>query len=201
MIKIPLSSLHFRCAALFCSAAFSGLIPARTLAQASSTAGKSADLAVFGGFEGAHPDYGYQTAYGGSFGIDYTRYLRFRVVPSLELRANLVSSVAISERSYLAGFRAVVPFRLAQPYADILIGPGNMHYPLHVTYVGDNSIVYSYGGGVDIPVIRNFALRLDLQEQHWDIGRNLTYTPTLATVGVRYTIPFHSNASPRGYRR
>ena len=173
---------------------------ANALAQASSTAGKSADIAVFGGFQGAHPDYGPYNSYGGVFGADFTRYLRFPVVPSLEFRANLHSNSAVSEHSYVVGLRAAVPFRFAQPYADFLVGPGSIHFPANVGYQSDSSTVYSYGGGLDVPIYRNFALRLDVQAQHWNTGED-TYSPTLATVAVRYTIPFRAHNFQRDHRR
>ncbi len=169
-------------------------------AQATNTASKSADIAVFGGFLGAHPDYGPSSSYGGMFGVDFTRYFRFPVAPSLEFRGNLHSNAAVQEHSYVVGLRVVAPFRRVQPYADLLVGPGNIHFPYNIGYTSDTSTVYSYGGGVDIPAYRNFALRLDFQGQHWNTGE-FTYTPTLATVAVRYTIPFRAHVSQRDLGR
>ena len=96
--------------------------------------------------------------------------------------------------------RAVAPFRFAQPYADFLVGPGNIHFPFNIGYTSDTSTVYSYGGGVDVPIGRNFAVRLDLQGQHWNTGED-TYTPTLGTLAVRYTIPFRAHVSQRDLGR
>lgn len=169
-------------------------------AQARQTATKSADIGVFGGWEGAHPDYGPYSSYGGTFGADFTRYIPFPVSPSLEFRANLHSNVAVSEHSYVVGLRAVAPFYRFKPYADLLVGPGYIHFKGVTGYTHDDSIVYSYGAGIDIRVTRNFAARFDLQAQHWNTGSD-TYTPTIGTIGVTYTIPFRPHVSQRDLGR
>ena len=168
--------------------------------QAVRTASKSADVGVFAGFQDGDPAYGPDRATGGVFGLDFTRYFRFRVEPSLEFRANFLSDTYVSEHSYLFGLRAAVPFHGIRPYGDFLVGPGNIHFPLNVGYVGDNSTVYSYGGGIDFPVYRSFSLKLDVQGQHWNTGE-FTYTPTLGTVGVVYRIPFKPHVSQRDLGR
>lgn len=177
-------------------------LAANTLAgaQAVRTASKSADISVFGGFEAAHPDYGPYNSYGGMFGIDFTRYFHFPVEPSLEFRANFHSNIAVSEHSYVVGLKAAVPFRFVKPYADLLVGPGNIHFPYNPGYTGDDSIVYSYGGGIDVPLLRGFAAKFDLQGQHWNTGE-FTYTPTIGTIGLSYTIPFRPRRSQRDLGR
>ncbi len=169
-------------------------------AQAVRTASKSADISVFGGFEAAHPDYGPYNSYGGMFGVDFTRHLRFPVEPSLEFRANLHSNVAVSEHSYVVGLKAAVPFRFIKPYGDFLVGPGNIHFPYNIGYTQDSSVVYSFGGGIDVPLFGGFAAKFDLQGQHWNTGE-LTYTPTLGTIGLSYTIPFRAHRTQRDLGR
>ncbi len=168
--------------------------------QAVRTASKSADISVFAGFQDGDPAYASSRATGGMFGLDYTHYFHIPVEPSLEFRANFLSNTYVSEHTYLVGVRAAVPFYSFRPYADFLVGPGNIHFPLNVGYVGDNSTVYSYGGGLDVPVYRNFALKLDVQGQHWNTGEFI-YTPTLGTIGVVYTIPFRPHVSQRDLGR
>lgn len=179
---------------------FGGLCPLPVACQAVRTASKSADISVFAGFQDADPAYGPDHAAGGSFGADFTRYFHIPVQPSLEFRANFISNTFVSEHTYLVGLRAAVPFRGLRPYADFLVGPGTIHFPLNVGYLGDNSTVYSYGGGVDVPVYRNFALKLDVQGQHWNTGEFI-YTPTLGTIGINYTIPFRPHTSQRDLGR
>lgn len=166
--------------------------------QAVRTASKSADISVFAGYQRVHPDYGPYSSNGAMFGVDLTRYFHFPVVPSLEFRANFNSNIAVTEHTYLVGFRAAVPFRRIVPYADILVGPGFINFPYNIGYTHDDSTVYSYGGGVELPIIHNVALKLDAQGQHWNTGE-FTYTPTLGSIGVAYTIPFRPHLHRRDY--
>jgi hypothetical protein len=169
-------------------------------AQARQTATKSADIGVFGGFTYADPTYGPDNVSGGMFGADFTRYVHLPVEPSLEFRANFISGTYVGQHEYLVGLRAAAPFRTIKPYADFLVGPGYIHFPLNYGYTDDNSIVYNYGGGVDVRVTHSFALKLDVQGQHWNTG-TLIYRPVLGTVGVQYTIPFRPHVSQRDLGR
>lgn len=167
----------------------------RAMGQASTTASRAADLSVFGGLQIADPDYGPLTNNkGAAFGVDFTRFVHLPVQPSLELRANLNSGSYADERSYLFGLRGMAFFGPLQPYADFLVGPGDIHFPRNVGYVGDNSIVYNFGGGVELGVTHDFSLKLDLQYQRWNTGE-IRLEPLLGTVGVTYHIPFHPHMS------
>ena len=191
---------HLRPTLLFAALCAASFACPRSHAQASRTASKTADIAVFGGYQIADPAYGPDHASGGMFGAEFTRYFHLPIEPSLEFRANFNSNTYVSEHTYLVGFRAALPLRLFKPYADFLVGPGNIHFPLNFGYLGDNSTVYNYGGGVDIPVLRHFALKLDVQGQHWNTGA-FTYPPTIGTVGIVYTIPFRAHVSQRDLGR
>ena len=159
-------------------------------AQAGTTASRSADISLFAGAQIAHPAYGTGDAGGVAFGLDYTRFFpHLPVQPSLELRLNTNRNTLVHEDSYLVGLRAAHPFGRVVPYVDFLIGAGTIHFPQNVFYTSDNSVVPSYGGGIDLTVTRNFDLKLDLQGQHWNTGDH-KFTPTLGTVGVVYHIPF-----------
>lgn len=178
----------------FLALGFAAASPAAS-AQASSAASRGADLSVFGGLQIANPDYGpSHMNKGGTVGVDFTKFLRFPVQPALELRANFNNGPYASERSYVFGLRAMALFGRYEPYADFLVGPGDIHFPQNAGYIGDNSTVYNYGGGVDVGVTRNFSLKLDLQAQHWNTGE-LRYQPVLGTVGVTYHIPFRPHIS------
>ena len=72
-----------------------------------------------------------------------------------------------------------------------LVGPGNIHFNFNNNgYLGDNSIVYSYGGGVDIDLVRHFQAKIDFQGQHWKTGNAITLTPSILLLGITYHIPF-----------
>ena len=167
-------------------------------AQASTTASKTQDISVFGGIEFANPEYGPDNNSGVAIGADFTRYFRhIPVQPSLELRANFNNGTYADEHSYLFGLRAGYQYSRFTPYIDFLVGPGSIHYPLNVGYTDDNSIVYDYGGGLDIDLVRNFSLKLDLQQQRWNTD-TFAFTPVVGIVGVTYHIPFRSQV---GYTR
>lgn len=165
------------------------LAPDRAVAQASRTATKSADISVFGGIEFANPEYGPNDNTGGAVGVDFTRYFHIPIQPSLEVRANFNNGTYADEHSYLFGLRGAYQWHRLMPYADLLIGPGTIHYPLNISYTGDNSVVYNYGAGIDLDVTTNFSLKLDLQQQRWNTG-TYAFKPVVGIIGVTYRIPF-----------
>ena len=173
------------------------LAPGHALAQASRTAFKTEDISVFGGVEFANPEYGPDNNAGGAVGVDFTRYFHIPIQPSLELRANFNDGTYADERSFLVGLRAAHSFGRVVPYVDFLVGPGNIHYPQNLYYTGDNSIVYNYGGGIDFDLVRNFSLKLDIQEQRWNTD-TYTFQPVLGIIGLTYHIPFRSQVGYRG---
>ena len=182
----------FRCAILL-SLMYVGHTAA---AQAVHTATKTADLSGFFGYTTAKPDYGPDRNSGGTIGLDYTRYFHFPVAPSVELRANFVNGTVVNERSYLAGLRVGGQIGRLRPYADFLVGPGNIHFNFpNNGYTGDNSIVYSYGGGLEVDIVNNFAAKVDFQGQHWHLGEgaNNTFSPSLLTFGFAYHFPFQAH--------
>jgi hypothetical protein len=177
-------------------AAALSLAHASASAQALPTASRSAAISVFGGYLGDLPDYGPYRNNGFSAGVDYTRFFHFPIEPSFELRANIADGKTVNERTYLLGGRAAYRFRQPSlrrlhPYADFLIGIGDIHFNFNNGgYLGDNSIVPSFGGGADYEIARHFSAKIDFQAQHWKTGNNVTYSPSLTIIGVVYTIPF-----------
>ena len=163
----------------------------RAFAQAATTASKTEDISVFGGVEFANPKYGPNDNSGGVVGLDFTRYFHIPIQPSLELRANFNSGTYADEHSYLFGLRGAYQWRRVMPYVDFLIGPGYIHYPLNIGYTNDNSIVYNYGAGLDLDLVRNFSLKLDVQQQRWNTD-TFAFQPVIGVIGLTYRIPFHS---------
>ena len=178
---------------------------AALLAQDVPTVSKTSDIAVFGGYLNADPAF---TAYpnersnGVQFGADFTRYFGWPVAPSLEVRANLANGAYVNEHSYVGGLRVGGDiFHRLHPYGDFLAGYGSIFYNHPVTpgYTHDNSLVYSYGGGVDFDVTRNFQGMVDFQGQSWNIGKGTEdkFSPSVFSVGIRYVIPFKPHVSAR----
>jgi hypothetical protein len=178
-------------AALLCT-----LSTLRAGAQALPAATRSAAISVFGGYLSALPDYGPYRNNGFTGGADYTHMFQFPIEPSFEIRANIADGKTVNERTYLIGGRAAYRFRQPtlrrfHPYANFLIGIGDIHFNFYNNgYLGDNSIVPSFGGGADIDIVHHFSAKIDFQSQHWKTGRGVTYTPSLTVIGVVYTIPF-----------
>ncbi len=174
-------------------------LPPSLFAQASNTASKSAGVLVFTGVEIVNPEYGPQTNAGVTFGGDFTRYLaRLPLSVSFEARANFNRGPYVHQDSGLFGLRALYQYRRFGPYVDYLVGPGVVHYPLDAAYPRDNSVVYNYGGGLEVAFVRNVALKFDLQQQRWNTG-TFRFTPVVGTIGLTYQIPFGRRGHGPGY--
>jgi hypothetical protein len=180
----------------------------RTLpAQSKVTADKTMDISVFGGYLYTDPDIGRRSDRGNgvSVGADLTRYFRWRVAPSLEVRGNYAAAPYATESTALFGLRLKTDLRhIFHPYADFLVGGGRIVFtnPPAPGYLKDKSLVYDLGGGVDIDVHRNFAAKIDFQGQSWNMGispsvtgsqtNRFTLVPVALMVGVTYRIPFRT---------
>ena len=191
----------FRFAPCLILSGFLAVAPNLCSAQEVPTESKGADISVFGGVTSLAPGYVSGREIGGTAGVNFTRYFTWPIAPSIEIRANTANGSQVEERSYLVGFRAQagVNWRY-HPYADFLVGKGTIHYDHPAGgYLGDNSMVVSYGGGVDVDVTHNFQAKLDFQEQKWNIGKDASdkFSPNLITLGVVYRIPFKPNVGRR----
>jgi len=174
-------------------------------AQDAPTVSKASDIAVFGGYLNANPAvtfYPSERSNGVLFGADFTRYFHLPVAPSFEVRANFANGSYVNEHSYLGGLRVGGDiFHRFHPNGDFLAGYGSIFYnhPATPGYTHDNSLVYSYGGGVDFDVTRNFQGMVDFQGQSWNIGKGTEdkFSPSVFSVGIRYVIPFKPHVSAR----
>jgi hypothetical protein len=164
--------------------------PGRIYAQATPTASRTSGLAVFGGWARVSPDYGPQTNYGGIFGADYSRYLGWHFVPSLEFRGKVTNEHTVSEKTFGGGLRMEYPIKRLHPYATFLISYGVIDFnpaiaPGGPQYPSDNSVVYSYGAGVDFDINRRWAAKFDFQSEHWNLDP-ITLTPTAISLGAAF---------------
>jgi hypothetical protein len=169
----------------------------RAGAQALPTASRSpTGLAVFGGYTHSPSDFGMYNNSGGTAGVDITRYVGWRIIPSLEVRANYTSGQTIIEKSILAGLRLHMNYGRFHPYVDGLFGGSKIifaHAP-RPGYTYDIGTVYALGGGVDIDLVHKFQAKVDFQNEFMNFGPNgikpdnqdFTLTPGLFTVGVAY---------------
>jgi hypothetical protein len=169
-------------------------------AQQLPTASRSMDIFAFGGYTFSQPDYGPHEN-GVTAGVDFTRYFKWPVVPSLEIRGNYTTGPVIKEKSILFGLRLHTNFKRFHPYADALYGGNKINFvilPRGPTYTYDIASAISVGGGVDIDLVNNFQAKFDFQNQFMNFGPNgtqpnngdFTLTPRYWTGGVVYRIPF-----------
>jgi hypothetical protein len=179
------------------------LVPGGTAslnAQAIPIRERRAELSTFVTYTRVTPDYGQYDNGGVSFGVDYSRYMRF-VTPAVEFRIKIANGSVVDERTYGGGIRLERQIgERFHPYGLFLISSGHINYnfkppnilPNGKPYTSDSSVVYSYGGGLDFDVTPNFAARGEFMAEHWSLGgyTPITLTPTMWSVGVVYRIPF-----------
>jgi hypothetical protein len=181
--------IRARTALLFLGVAIllGGLTPVSN-AQATYTADRINGFSVFGGISRLNTDYG-ATDNGYMFGGDLTHSIGLRLItPSLELRYTGSTGPAITQNSYLGGVKVETKFRRLRPYADLMIGYGQIHYVQYSQ--GDDSIAYNVGVGADYNVFGPWAVKIDAQEQFWKLGQATNaLTPQMVSVGVLYRLP------------
>jgi len=160
-------------------------------AQADWTAQRGTEIVPFLQTTLLSPDWGQTRNIGFTAGIDYTRFLRSVVQPSLELRVSSANGINVGEHSFTGGLKIATTIRGIHPYGTLLAGTGGITFMNPIdTYGSDTSFVYSMGGGVEYNVRPQWKLRADYTRQHWDLDPQ-TLTPSMYSVGVAYSIPFH----------
>jgi opacity protein-like surface antigen len=189
--------------------AFGTLGSIRAHGQAIPAASRTVGASAFAGYTYVHPDFGPAIANNNGFiaGVDLTRFIernKFQAAVSIEGRININHGATVDEKTYLFGVKVEKAYKKRyHPYADFLVGPGTIDFHVFPQYFfepSDNSIVYSYGPGVDVDVYRNFALKVDYQFTHWDLSRDFTLTPGVLDIGVKYNLPFRSRYRARDLR-
>ena len=138
-------------------------------------------------------------------GADLT-YLGFRSFrPAVEARGTypIDKGHISSQKNFLLGPKVEYPLGKLHPYADFLIGRGQIDYHTpgfvfgNTIYINSNTMVYSPGVGLDYNLTHNLAIKADVQFQHWDtpVTASGTIHPTALTLGVVYNFDFN-----RGHR-
>jgi hypothetical protein len=161
-------------------------------AQAIVSAERGAEISAFGQATLVTPDWGQKNNLGYTLGVDYTRFIRSIVQPSIELRITRADGLDVAERSYAGGLKlAAGSFRGVEPYVTVLLGHGNidMHHSTN-SYVGDSGMIYSLGGGGELNVTSKIKLRLDMTRQTWHLDPNVL-NPLTFSVGVSYRLGLH----------
>jgi hypothetical protein len=174
--------------AIFLAISLAATAPAS--AQAFNTARRDAEITPFVQTTVLRPDYGQPNNAGYTVGVDYTRFIRAIVQPSLEFRMSSATGQVVGERSLIAGFKLQASILRVHPYATYLVGNGVITFTHPVgNYYNDNSFVRSIGGGADFKLYSHLNLRADFTQQHWNLPPVLT--PMTFSLGLAYNIPFH----------
>jgi hypothetical protein len=109
------------------------------------------------------------------------------------------------QKSLVAG--PVIEYAVGRfrPYADFLIGKGAINYLSGgyvfgtEKYISSSTVVYSPGVGLDYSITHHFALKADLQYQHWEVPAAVSghINPTVVSLGGQYMFDFnpHHNRS------
>jgi opacity protein-like surface antigen len=173
--------------------AFSQAAPAGT--QKLQLSAFVAATGTFTGFEGGKN-------LGITAGADLT-FLGFRLFrPAFEARGTypINKGHISSQKNFLVGPKVEYPLGKLHPYADFLIGRGQIDYHSpgfifgNTLYISTNTTVYSPGAGVDYNLTHNLALKADAQFQYWNtpVVASGTIHPVALTFGVVYNFDFNS---------
>jgi hypothetical protein len=169
--------------------------------QATPAGVQHLQLSAFGAGTGTFTDLEGGKNLGITAGADLT-FLAFRQFrPSLEVRGTypIDKGHISSQKNFLLGPKVEYPMGKYHPYADFLIGRGEIDYhdpgfiSGNLIYLTTNTVVYSPGVGLDYYVTHNIALKADAQFQHWStpVTASGTIYPVAVTLGVVYNFDFN----------
>jgi hypothetical protein len=161
-------------------------------------------LSAFGGLTGTYTGLSGGKNLGITAGADLRVYDFHRYMVSGEVRGTTAIDGGVIDRQkdILAGVRVHRRFNgFIEPYADILIGRGKINYESGgylnaaqtLVYSSSPSTVISPGGGVDLLMGEQFAVKLDAQFEHWDTPVNTSGTiyAKALTAGIVYRFNFN----------
>ncbi len=154
--------------------------------QAVSTASRSADLQVGGGYSSINSDY------------DPNRLNGFALYTTLDLtnhyggefvfhQAKTTSNDQLYERTYEIGPRYHRDYGRFAPYIKAMYGRGVFNFPYNVANLAYN--LFAVGIGVDVHVTPYLNVRADYEYQRWLSFPPSGLTPQLITIGVAYHFP------------
>jgi hypothetical protein len=175
-------------------------------AQVAPTATQPLELSAFGGLTGTFTDLEGGKNLAITAGADLT-LLNLRLLrPSIEFRGSypIDKGTVSSQKNFLVGPRVEHAFGRLHPYADFLVGRGEIDYGMggfvagDLIYLSTISTIYAGGGGVNLNVTRRVDFKADVQYQHWDtpVVASGVIHPVAVTLGAVYRFDFN----PRHHR-
>jgi hypothetical protein len=170
-------------------------------AQSIPAASQQLQLSAFAGGTGVFTDLKGGKNLDITAGADLT-FLGFRLLqPAVEIRGSypIDSGQISSQKSFLVGPKVEYSMNRLHPYADFLVGRGAINYLKggYITgdldYLSSNTFIYSPGVGVDYDLNHHFAVKADVQFQHWNtpVTSSGSIHPTALTLGLVYTFDFN----------
>jgi opacity protein-like surface antigen len=171
------------------------------IAQSAPAATQQLQLSAFVGGTGTFTDLSGGKNLDITAGADLT-VLSFRFFrPAFEIRGTypIDGGTISSQKSFLLGPKIEYPIGRLHPYADFLVGRGQINY-LRGGYIFDdnlylssNTLVLSPGVGLDYNFSHNLAVKADFQFQHWDTPAvaSGSINPKAITLGATYTFDFN----------
>ncbi len=162
-------------------------------AQSVATAHQTLRLQTYALASTVQPAFGVnQRNFGVTAGVDVGTFrISPRIDPSLDLRLLASHGNVSNQFFYGGGPRVMVDLGRYKPYGEFLIGDGIIHFPntRDPNYTHDNSLVTAFGGGLDVSVHRDFAVRAEALTQSWKLGStNQAFHPLAVSVGIRYQV-------------
>ena len=177
-------------------------------AQATPTATQGLELTAFGAVNGTWTDIFGGRNLGVTAGADLAFKSYYHLRPAAEVRGTypIHKGTIDAQKELLGGLRVEYPLGRLHPYADFLVGRGqidfqNGGFPVgNLIYIRSISTVLSPGVGADFDLSDHWSAKADLQYQSWDnpFGSGSIH-PRIFSVGAVYHFDF--NHHPRAPRR
>ena len=178
----------------------------RALAQGAATAVQPLGLSAFGMGTGTWTNVLGGRNLGITAGGDlaFLTFRRFR--PVIEVRGTypVYEGQVDRQKSFLGGLRVERQIGPLRPYANFLIGRGEIDFKNglqrgSLLYLKTVTTVYSPGIGVEYDVTPQWAAKVDLQYQYWDTPAvaSGSINPKALSAGVTYRFDFNHHYKVR----
>ena len=172
-------------------------------AQTDPTATQPLQISAFGALTGTYTGLSGGRNLGITAGLDVGWRAFFRLYPSLELRGTypIDGGQVDAQENVLYGVKLAKVYNRVHPYGDFLIGRDKITYQNGgypdstgtLLYIDSVSNVFSVGGGVDLDLTDQVAVKIDGQFQRYGVPVNTTghiYSKPLS-VGLVYRFDFN----------